>query len=1126
MDKDQSQITEWILNLSLEIICLLTGEVYEVLKKTSGEQLTTSRHLLRSSPIRVPLLHLQTPKTNNFKKILEVTKKMMELLTGEVPIRCQDVTVYFSMEEWEYLEGHKDLYKDVMVENQNLLDLIKMGKNNSPSHGTLVKHTLDIICLLTGEGCAVVLKTPVDNSRGRRSQRLSKRLRETQCPISVPPPTFLTLQRSKKEGVLKLTNKIIELLTGEVPIRCQDVTVYFSMEEWEYLEGHKDLYKDVMMENQPPLTSPDPTTTQIRMDKDQSQITEWILNLSLEIIYLLTGEVYEVLKKTSGEQLTTSRHLLRSSPIRVPLLHLQTPKTNNFKKILEVTKKMMELLTGEVPIRCQDVTVYFSMEEWEYLEEHKDVYKDVMVENQNLLDLIKMGKNNSPSHGTLVKHTLDIICLLTGEGCAVVLKTPVDNSRGRRSQRLSKRLRETQCPISVPPPTFLTLQRSKKEGVLKLTNKIIELLTGEVPIRCQDVTVYFSMEEWEYLEGHKDLYKDVMMDNQPPLTSLGGQGVWNTLEADSEAEDHVITQCSPGENPDVRNMRCTLSCVDGSMDTSNPEKSSEKSHPRFYNTDKLPVPSNPEGLSSNELPAATHRGEKMFTCSEGHKCFMRKSSLVGHQKVHTEQRPLPLTKGRKSHKDRGLPFLGPECSGFTHKKSLGGHPKIHSRKKLFSCSDCEKQFIRKSRLLHHQRTHEGESPLSCPECGKCFRVERDLSKHTLIHTSKFGKKFSQEGDHQQPAVHKGEAHIFTCPLCGKCFTEKARLVAHQRIHSGERPFSCSECRKSFFRKGDLVKHGRIHTGERPFSCSECGKCFTDTSGLNAHRKCHTGERPFSCSECGKCFGRRGQLIRHLRGHSGERPFSCSECGKCFAEKDGLTLHQRCHTGERPFPCSECGKSFRQKGKLLIHQRTHTGVRPFSCALCGKCFARKSGLTAHQKVHTGERPFSCSECGKCFAEKEGLTVHQRYHTGERPFSCSECGKSFRQKGKLLIHQRTHTGVRPFSCALCGKCFARKSGLTAHQNVHTGERPFSCSECGKCFTRKPVLAAHQRSHTGERPFSCSECGKCFFHKCDLVKHHRIHTGERPFSCSECGKCFGRKDKLLQHQRVHSGVRGMAH
>ncbi|XP_069606664.1 zinc finger protein 707-like [Ranitomeya imitator] len=43
----------------------------------------------------------------------------------------------------------------------------------------------------------------------------------------------------------------------QVPIRFQDVSIYFSMEEWEHLEGHKALYKNVMMEVPWPLTSPD-----------------------------------------------------------------------------------------------------------------------------------------------------------------------------------------------------------------------------------------------------------------------------------------------------------------------------------------------------------------------------------------------------------------------------------------------------------------------------------------------------------------------------------------------------------------------------------------------------------------------------------------------------------------------------------------------------------------------------------------------------------------------------------------------------------------------------------------------------------------------------------------------------
>ncbi|XP_018427376.1 PREDICTED: gastrula zinc finger protein XlCGF53.1-like [Nanorana parkeri] len=77
-------------------------------------------------------------------------------------------------------------------------------------------------------------------------------------------------------------------------------------------------------------------TMSMKMEEVRSHMTERILNLTLEIIYLLTGGSFPLLK--SGDHVT----------ITAPPCDSLKPERPNMEKILEATKKMVELLTGEV----------------------------------------------------------------------------------------------------------------------------------------------------------------------------------------------------------------------------------------------------------------------------------------------------------------------------------------------------------------------------------------------------------------------------------------------------------------------------------------------------------------------------------------------------------------------------------------------------------------------------------------------------------------------------------------------------------------------------------------------------------------------------------------------------------
>ncbi|XP_075423887.1 uncharacterized protein LOC142464295 isoform X2 [Ascaphus truei] len=302
-----------------------------------------------------------------------------------------------------------------------------MNKDKKQMTESILTHTLEIIYLLTREDYIVVKKHGEHVPDGT-SPHVPEGFCRTQ---SMEPPTNSLIhernndKKLMSEKILEDINKIIHLLTGEVPMKCDDVELYFTMEEWEYLEGHKELYKDVMMENHQTLSSlghhlvnhlhkdqrpfVEHLTNLLMMNKinkEKKQIIESIFDHTLEIIYLLTGEDYIVVKKHN-------EHVPDSSSPRVPEGFCRTqnmePPTNSLihersndkklmsEKILEHINKIIHLLTGQVPLKCDDVAVYFSTEEWEYLEGHKENYKDVMMENrQNLGSLEFKTSNRQP----------------------------------------------------------------------------------------------------------------------------------------------------------------------------------------------------------------------------------------------------------------------------------------------------------------------------------------------------------------------------------------------------------------------------------------------------------------------------------------------------------------------------------------------------------------------------------------------------------------------------------------------------------------------------------------------------------------------------------------------------------
>ncbi|XP_073453578.1 uncharacterized protein [Aquarana catesbeiana] len=668
------------------------------------------------------------------------------------------------------------------------------------------------------------------------------------------------------------------------------------------------------------------------MEANCTDLTERILRLTLEIIYLLTGEDNIVAKKTLGDGPESTT---------VPLCSLLSPERNNEKKILEVTKKITDLLMGEVfhpshptleGSNVNSIKVEYTIEE-----EEEDVRGDWPC-NMEGIQLEKetdgSGYGNPRERCPRPLHSWD--------------STQEDHSTPHHDQ------------IGSWTNFNITIKKELKEdGVMK-----------------------------EYLEGHKDLYKDVMIKNQPPLTSPDGSSNGNPPERcprplysqDSTPEDHTIPHHHQSRSWSNFNINITkeikqeeessvmekyleghkdlykdvmmenqppLTSPDGSSNGNPPERCPRPLYSWDSTQEGHTIPHHHQGVEVIDMKIEVKEEDEMY--NRGNQLSMKEAEMMGTIAREESSRDIStgggddwnisgrhLSLSRDCNENNGIAPYSPGVRLFTQ---YIHHKFDHLERSTdsFSCEE-SKTFIPNI----PPSCHSASGPLDPSNPG-------ESSSNIVDTVTKRNNEMLLSKSVHNRINYKVEI-LFPCLECGKGFKTKRDLQIHQLVHAGKEIYSCPDCKKKYMTHHGLMEHKKLHAGEKPYNCLKCEASFGLRSQLTAHQKVHYEQKPYSCSECRKSFVTNQELILHQRSHTREKPFSCSECGKSFTDKSQLNRHHRVHTGEKPFVCSECGKCFSDKGNCDRHMRSHTSDRPHSCSECGKCFKLKGALTSHQKSH--------------------------------------------------------------------------------------------------------------------------------------------------------------------------------
>ncbi|XP_075444400.1 uncharacterized protein LOC142487995 [Ascaphus truei] len=329
---------------------------------------------------------------------------------------------------------------------------------------------------------------------------------------------------------------------------------------------------------------------------------------------------------------------------------------------------------------------------------------------------------------------------------------------------------------------------------------------------------------------------------------------------------------------------------------------------------------------------------------------------------------------------------------------------------------------------------------------------------------------------------------------------------------------------------------------KSYSCTNCGK-ITHWTKLNIHQRAEIGKSPYLCSKC----NRWKDMFDTIPTTALPEMIGTGNTPGIDHERSDQSVLQKSQSKKKPNQLGQIkenlndSSSGNKKTPILkeVECERDIGIIIPSCskdeeldigsknAHCDKISEEKSNRISTQKLHAGKRSYSRAKGGE-ITRKAKPQIRHKPKMRNNASACNKCHKTFARNSVHVPSEMDNAGIkkRPGS----EKCIQ-----TTPEKPHRNEKPaeFSCSEnaaqSSSSVEKEPTSFGGlkcKKNNVGTKS-TCTRHQKLGTKTCRDKKcgpHKEVHIRKKSGVCANCGKLTGKAKLRVQQGKSHACVSGL--